>query len=270
MASSPTGRRLYQNRPASESKNRDSKNRTASQNGRCRAGRNAVACFWDPTLHSPRPCQRTVWRGSFAPPCGHFASLVRSFATLIARVPSETLRVSAAHLASLKTGKPPPLPAPLIPPKTETDYESTGKERMRRRRENAWAKEGCADGGMHLRAEGGMRFRGTPGKAAWHSVRMSRHGRGTSRVEGWAPRKRILPKHRKERNHSSYQKAPFCDAVELFHGQGRPTGTQQRTEHGLFRHRRNLWTIAVISDYAMERRCETICGVFKERKEQST
>ena len=27
---------------------------------------------------------------------------------------------------------------------------------------------------MNLRAEGGMRFRGTPGKAAWHSVRMSR------------------------------------------------------------------------------------------------
>ena len=26
---------------------------------------------------------------------------------------------------------------------------------------------------MHLRAGGGMRFRGTPGKAAWHSVRMS-------------------------------------------------------------------------------------------------
>ena len=62
----------------------------------------------------------------FAPPCGHFASLVRSFATLIARVPFETLRVSAAHLASLQTGKPPPLPAPCILSKIETSYESAG------------------------------------------------------------------------------------------------------------------------------------------------
>ena len=67
--------------------------------------------FLGPSLHSPRPCQRTVWRGSLAPPCGHFASLVRSIAPQSARVPSETLRVSAAHLASHKTGKPPPLPA---------------------------------------------------------------------------------------------------------------------------------------------------------------
>jgi len=84
---------------------------TASQNGRCGASRCAVACFWVDSLHSPRPCQHTVRRGSLAPPCGHFASLVRSIAPQSARVPSETLRVSAAHLAPPKTGKPPPLPA---------------------------------------------------------------------------------------------------------------------------------------------------------------
>ena len=48
--------------------------------------------------------------------------------------------------------------------------------------ENAWPKEGCEDGRLNLRAKGGMRFRGTPGKAAWHSVRMSRHGRGVGRA----------------------------------------------------------------------------------------
>ena len=53
---------------------------------------------------------------------------------------------------------------------------------MRGRRENAWAEGRCEDGGMNLRAKGRMRFRGTPGKAAWHSVRMSRHGRGISRA----------------------------------------------------------------------------------------
>ena len=36
--------------------------------------------------------------------------------------------------------------------------------------------------GLNLWAEGWMRFRGTPGKAAWHSVRMSRHGRGVGRA----------------------------------------------------------------------------------------
>ena len=36
--------------------------------------------------------------------------------------------------------------------------------------------------GLILRAKGEMRFRGTPGKAAWHSVRMSRHGRGAGRA----------------------------------------------------------------------------------------
>ena len=39
--------------------------RAASQIRRRGAGRCAVACFWDPTLHSPLPCQRIVWRGSF-------------------------------------------------------------------------------------------------------------------------------------------------------------------------------------------------------------
>ena len=63
--------------------------------------------FLGPSLYSPRPCQRTVWRGSFAPPCGHFASLVRSFATLIARVPFETLRVSAALRVAVLSGIPP-------------------------------------------------------------------------------------------------------------------------------------------------------------------
>ncbi len=48
-------------------------------------------CFWDPSLLSPRTCQHSVLRGSFAPPCGHFASLVRSIAPQSARVPSETL-----------------------------------------------------------------------------------------------------------------------------------------------------------------------------------
>ena len=67
---------------------------TASQNGRCEAGRCAVACFWDLTLHSPRPCLRSVLRGSLR--------------------------------ASLKTGKPPPLPALQVLPQIETDYGSAG------------------------------------------------------------------------------------------------------------------------------------------------
>ena len=109
-------------------------------------------------------------------------------------------------------------------------------------------------GGMYLRAEGGMRFRGTPGKAAWHSVRMSAapcgpFGRFASlaaslrskassahatdaaqaapvpsespltrrtdecRLEGWVPRKCILPKHRRERNLMIYLETRFSDAV---------------------------------------------------------
>ena len=64
----------------------------------------------------------------------------------------------------------------------EANYGSTGGWRMHGRWENAWPKDVCEDGSMNLRAEGGMRFRGTPGKAAWHSVRMSRHGRGAGRA----------------------------------------------------------------------------------------
>ena len=56
---------------------------------------------------APRSCAPNAMP-PFAPPCGHFASLVRSFATLIARVPSETLRVSTAHLASLESASLPP------------------------------------------------------------------------------------------------------------------------------------------------------------------
>ena len=48
---------------------------------------------------APRSCAPNAMP-PFAPPCGHFASLVRSIAPQSARVPSETLRVSAAHLAS--------------------------------------------------------------------------------------------------------------------------------------------------------------------------
>ena len=75
----------------------------------------------------------------FAPPCGHFASLVRSFATLIARVPSETLRVSAAHLAPLESVSLPP-PAvqfsvqssslnSLAPPSTRRYWSVCGRMR---------------------------------------------------------------------------------------------------------------------------------------------
>ena len=59
---------------------------------------------------APRSCAPNAMP-PFAPPCGHFASLVRSIAPQSARVPSETLRVSAAHLASLKSASLPPLPA---------------------------------------------------------------------------------------------------------------------------------------------------------------
>ena len=83
--------------------------------------------FLGPSLYSPRPCQRTVWRGSFAPPCGHFASLVRSFATLIARVPSETLRVSPAHLASLKSAS---LPPPAVSIHLRQDVWSRERRRL--------------------------------------------------------------------------------------------------------------------------------------------
>ena len=107
----------------------------APKSGMCRAGHCAVACFWDPSLHSPRPCRRTVWRGSFAPPCGHFASLVRSIASQSARVSSETLRVSTAHLAYLKTGKPPPLPALRVLPQTNLREERRLERRKDVRRE---------------------------------------------------------------------------------------------------------------------------------------
>ena len=67
-------------------------------------------------IRSARARPRRVRGGScapnamppFAPPCGHFASLVRSIALQSARVPSETLRVSAAHLASLESASLPP------------------------------------------------------------------------------------------------------------------------------------------------------------------
>ena len=130
---------------------------TAPQNGKCGAGRCAVACFWDPTLHSPRPCQRTVWRGSCR--------------------------------ASHKTGKPPPLPALHILPQNNqhssgVSHTSASPSSVCSAADGLFLQLECefALGGKNLRAEGWMRFRGTPGKAAWHSVRMSRHGRGAGRA----------------------------------------------------------------------------------------
>ena len=69
--------------------------------------------FWGPSLHSPRPCQRTVRRGSLAPPCGHIASLAASLRS----------KASSAHATDAAQAAPMPSESPQWTRTDETRLE---------------------------------------------------------------------------------------------------------------------------------------------------